>query len=109
MVDPLISRCAVVELRGDPRWPVGAVVIVHGANTGGQRLVSGLTGSASTGCGQPCVERRSRDLDNRAQPLHLKGVGVVGDELEAAHQFISPAKYLAADRRMSRSVDSRAS
>ena len=33
---------------------------------------------------------------------------VVGDELEAAHQFVSPAKYFAADRRMSRSVDNRA-
>ena len=31
---------------------------------------------------------------------------MVGDELEAAHQFVSPAKYLAADRRISRSVAS---
>ncbi len=29
---------------------------------------------------------------------------MVGNELEAAHQFVPPAKYLAADRRMSRSV-----
>jgi hypothetical protein len=29
---------------------------------------------------------------------------VVGDELEATHQFVSPAKYLAAARRISRSV-----
>ena len=32
---------------------------------------------------------------------------MVGDELQAAHQFVSPAKYMAADRRMSRSVLSR--
>jgi hypothetical protein len=36
----------------------------------------------------------------------IEGVPVVGNELEAAHQFVSPAKYLAADRRMSRSVAS---
>lgn len=29
---------------------------------------------------------------------------MVGDELEAAHQFVSPAKYLAAERRNSRLV-----
>lgn len=29
---------------------------------------------------------------------------MVGDELEAAHQFVSPAKYFAAARRMSRSL-----
>ena len=55
---------------------------------------------------QPGVERGTRDLDELAQPLHLEGVPVVGDELEAAHQFVSPAKYLAAGRRMSRSVAS---
>jgi hypothetical protein len=32
----------------------------------------------------------------KAAALHLEGVSVVGDELEAAHQFVSPAKYLAA-------------
>jgi hypothetical protein len=30
---------------------------------------------------------------------------VVGDELEATHQFVSPAKYLAAARRISRLGD----
>jgi hypothetical protein len=33
-------------------------------------------------------------------------VAVVGDELKAAHQFVSPAKYFAACRRISRSVAS---
>ena len=46
------------------------------------------------------VVRRALDLDERAQPLHAPagagGGGVVGDELEAVHQFVSPAKYLAA-------------
>jgi hypothetical protein len=36
------------------------------------------------------------DLHDLTEPLHLEGVSVVGDELEAAHQFVSPAKYLAA-------------
>jgi hypothetical protein len=54
----------------------------------------------------PGVERRTRDLDDLAQPLHIEGVPVIGDELEAAHQFVSLAKYLAADRRTSRSVAS---
>ena len=31
---------------------------------------------------------------------------MVGNELEAAHQFLSPAKYFAADLRISRSVES---
>lgn len=31
---------------------------------------------------------------------------MVCNELEAVHQFVSPAKYLATDRRMSRSVSS---
>ena len=34
----------------------------------------------------------------------LEGGGVVGDELEATHQRVSPAKYLAARWRISRSV-----
>ena len=58
------------------------------------------------GAGLPGVERGALDLDELAQPLHLEGVLVVGDELEAAHQFVSPAKYLAAWRRISRSVAS---
>src|SRR5258708_12421780 len=40
------------------------------------------------------------------QPLHAEGAHVVGDELEAVHQRVSPAKYFAARRRMSRSCSS---
>src|SRR5699024_11463797 len=38
------------------------------------------------------------------QSLHRVGGGVVGDELEATHQRVSPAKYFAAFWRISRSV-----
>jgi hypothetical protein len=36
--------------------------------------------------------------------VELGGGEAVGDELEATHQRVSPAKYLAAQRRISRSV-----
>ncbi len=62
-------------------------------------------GAASSGL-LPGVERRTGDLDGGAQLLHLEGVLVVGNELEAAHQFVSPAKYFAADLKISRSVES---
>ena len=55
---------------------------------------------------KPGVERGTRDLKDLAQPLHPVGVLVVSDEPEATHQFVSPAKYLAARRRISRSVTS---
>ena len=60
--------------------------------------------SARLGAIKPGVEGGSGDPDRVAQPLHLEGGPVVSDELEAAHQFVSPAKYFAAARRMSRSV-----
>src|SRR6185437_10754876 len=47
------------------------------------------------------------DVQDRAEPpLHLEGVPLISDELEAGHQRVSPAKYLAAWRRMSRSAAS---
>jgi hypothetical protein len=94
------------EFGGDPWRAQGAVLIVDLADPFGQfgvgdgsLLSAGLTG-------QPGVERGPGNLDEFAQPLHLEGVPVVGDELETAHQFVSPAKYFAAWRRMSRSVSS---
>jgi hypothetical protein len=36
------------------------------------------------------------DLDKLAQPLDLECGCVVGDELTAAHQFVSLARYVAA-------------
>src|SRR6185503_2335699 len=78
--------------------------VMHSADTRRERIISGGFGGPGVDGGQPGIERRTRDLNDRAEPLHLEGVPVVGDELEAAHQFVSPAKYLAAARRMSRSV-----
>ena len=59
---------------------------------------------AHWGCVEPGVVGRALDLDELAQSLHLEGGGVVGDELEATHQRVSPAKYLAARWRISRST-----
>ncbi len=87
--------------------PVVVVRLMDGTDPFGQCLVSRFAGGAVIGTSKPGVERGTRDLNDRAQPLHRIGVEVVGAELEAAHQFVSPAKYLAADRRMSRSVDNR--
>src|SRR5690606_33803300 len=53
---------------------------------------------------EPGVVGRTPNLDELAQSLHLEGGGVVGDELEATHQRVSPAKYFAARCRISRSV-----
>src|SRR5690606_17620777 len=58
-------------------------------------------------CGRlPGVVGRTLDLDELAQSLHRVGGGMVGNELEATHQRVSPAKYFAAFCRISRSVAS---
>ena len=99
----------VTDIRRDPD------VLVVGAHDPGDPLVvhpvlgrdavvsSGLLRPSWRGIG-PRIVRQSGDLDALAQPLHLEGVSVVGDELEAAHQIVFPAKYFVADRRISRSV-----
>jgi len=99
-------RCAVVELGGDPGHALGAVGVVDRADPHRQHGVRGHSRGPGGRGGQPGVERRARHLHDLAQPLHLEGVPVVSDELEAVHQRVSPAKYLAAWRRMSRSVAS---
>src|SRR6185312_6482760 len=104
---PLGHGGTVVELSGDPRCTTSGVLVVHHPNPGLQLLVSGLFGRPGVGGVVPGVERRTGDLYDLAQPLHLEGVTVVGNELEAAHQFVSPAKYFAANRKISRSVDNR--
>src|SRR5207253_4569712 len=83
---------------------VGRLGGVHRPHPGSQLIVSCLAGSSGVGGGLPRVERRPAHLNQLAHPLHLEGVSVVGDELEAGHQRVSPAKYLAAARRMSRSL-----
>ena len=72
----------------------------------GQLLVGAGAGGPGRRGGPPPVEPRPGDLEDLAQPLHRNGVAVVVNELEAAHQFVSPAKYFAALRRISRSVSS---
>ena len=72
----------------------------------GERVVVGLALRAGLGAREPAVEQGAPDLDALAEPLHLEGVLVVGNELEAAHQVVSPAKYCAAARKISRLVAS---
>jgi hypothetical protein len=76
---------------------------------------AGPLGEQAVGCGAclacrpgrlPGVEGGPLDLDEFAQSLHLEGGGVVGDELEATHQFVAPAKYFVARCKISRSVAS---
>src|SRR4051794_4556640 len=107
VVDPRSWVGAVVELGGDPRDALGPILAVDLPDPLGQcRIRARPQGPRGRG-GQPRVERRARHVDDLAQPLHLEGVPVISDELEAVHQRVSPAKYLAAWRRMSRSVASR--
>ncbi len=110
VIHPVLRRSAVVELGGHARGAVGAVTALLGVldhlDLLGERGVRRGPLCARRGGALPRVERRTGHLDALAQPLHLEGVSVVGDELEAAHQFVSPAKYFAADLRISRSVAS---
>src|SRR3954463_10884951 len=97
----------VLQLRGDPRSPVGALERgVHCLDLPGQLQIRSVAGSP-VGCGgSPVVEAGPGDPDSLAQPLHAVAWLVVSDELEAVHQRVSPAKYRAALRRMSRSSSS---
>ena len=106
VVHPILGRGAVVELGGDTRGAVRPVLLLNRLDSLGERgITRGPFRTRRRGL-LPRVKRRAGDLDGLAQPLHLEGVSVVGDELEAAHQFVSPAKYFAADLRISRSVAS---
>src|SRR5689334_2981042 len=94
----------VVKLGGDAGCPVGTVVFCpHCTDPRGQGGVCCLTGRPGRCTGPPVVETRPGHPDHVAQPLYAVALRVVGDELEAAHQRVSPAKYRAALRRMSRS------
>ena len=100
VVDPLARAAGSVEISGDPRGPVGPIPALRGVlerrDLRGQGSVVRGPLSATIGPVQPGVEGSSGGLQDLAHPLHLEGVSVVGDELEAGHQFVSPAKYLAA-------------
>ena len=108
VVDTILAGGAVVQFDGHPRCPVGRVPtsfrVLDPSDPCSQDSVvlsALLTGRAGF---LPGIERGAGQLQHLAQPLHLVGGLVVGDELEAVHQLVSPAKYLAALRRMSRSV-----
>lgn len=82
-----------VEDHGDPRGHCGVVE---------QALLT------LRGRGLPLAVGGPVDLEDLAEPLdRVAGAGVI-NEPEAAHQFVSSAKYSAARRRMSRSSRSRA-
>jgi hypothetical protein len=99
VVQPLTGWRTVVELGGDPRRPLGAVLGVHGPDPRRELGISPSPLLACRGSLEPGVVGGALDLDERAQSLHRParagGGGVVGDELEATHQRVSPAKYLA--------------
>jgi hypothetical protein len=102
----MIKLCR--RLRQPEFIAVGATgLAVDLADLLGQDPVFPLPGSPSLGAGELLVVAGPVYVQDLAEPLHLVGVAMVANELEAAdHQFVSPAKYLAALRRISRSVAS---
>lgn len=100
VVDPILDIDAVVELCGHPRRTVGLVTalgrVLDRTDPVRELIVCGSAFGSRRRSVLPGVERGPVDLDDLTQPLHLEGVSVVGNELEAAHQFVSPAKYFAA-------------
>src|SRR5699024_6483047 len=107
--DPLVVHAVlecgtVVELGRDPWDTLSVVLGVDDADPLQQlRIVGGSLGPCGGAC-LPGVVGGTLDVDELAQSLHRVGGVVVGDELEATHQRVSPAKYLAAFWRISRSV-----
>src|SRR5690606_36332831 len=87
---------------------LGVVSLVDLADPLDQRGVRGGPLGPRWCPGLPRVVGGALDLDELTQSLHRParagGGAVVGDELEATHQRVSPAKYLAARWRISRSV-----
>ncbi|MGW0853695.1 hypothetical protein [Streptomyces sp. NPDC002690] len=74
----------------------GAPGTDQGPYPGGKLLVGRQPGSAVRGCPAPVVEARAAHAEDAAQPLHAVATVEVGDALEAVHQRVFPAKYLAA-------------
>jgi len=79
-----------------PWRPLGVVLGVDGPDPLRELDIGPGTLVACRGGLDPGVVGRALDLDELTESLHLEGGGVVGDELEATHQRVSPAKYLAA-------------
>ncbi|MEU0649665.1 hypothetical protein [Streptomyces umbrinus] len=104
MVDALIR---LAEFGSGPGDAIGAVQLaVHGPYPGDKEGVGHLPGGPVCGRPTPVVEAGAGDVEEGAQPLHAVAAVVVGNELEAVHQRVSPAKYFAALRRISRSSSS---
>src|SRR3954469_8292703 len=106
---PLVidAQAAIAQLCGDARAAVGAVELrVNRPDPPREFGIRLCAGRPHLRGGTPPVEPRAGNGKDTAQSLHAEGAGVVGDELEATHQLVSPAKYLAARRRMSRSSSS---
>jgi hypothetical protein len=66
VVDPLTSRCVVVELRGDPRCATGLVLGVDGPDPLDQFGVRGRSGLTCRGRLDPGVVGGTLDLDELA-------------------------------------------
>lgn len=98
----------LADLGGHARGAVSAAgLAVDPADLLGQDPVLVLPGGPGLGVGEPLVVAGPVHVQDVVEPLYLVGVPVVVNELEAAdHQFVSPAKYWAALRRMSCSVAS---
>ncbi|GAB3720370.1 hypothetical protein GCM10028793_59480 [Nocardiopsis oceani] len=90
MVDPLALAGVFVEVGGDPGDPVGGVAALFGVlqdmDLLGQGQVRALACRPGGGGLEPGVERGPGQADDLAQPLHLEGVSVVGNELEAVQE-----------------------
>src|SRR5690606_36037181 len=98
----------VAQLGRHPRGPIGPVELGRDRRSlRGQRSIRRHALGPTTGAITPLVVRGPADLQDLTQPLHPEGGRELSDELEtAAHQVVSPVKYFAALRRISRSVSS---
>lgn len=108
MTDPLVRRCSFVEVSGGPGCAVGAAPTLGGVlerpdERGQGRVCLGSPRPLGDVC-PPGVLRGAGDPDELVQPLHAPGALVVPGKLEAVHQLVSPAKYLAPWCRISRWV-----
>ncbi|GAA3724074.1 hypothetical protein GCM10022205_05130 [Spinactinospora alkalitolerans] len=93
-LDPFVVDliALLAQLGGDPRCPVGGVVVVDGADSGRQLGIPGSALRLRAPALLPALEGGACQSQDPAQPLDAVGVVVVGDETEAARGLISPAK-----------------
>src|SRR5699024_6427635 len=92
------------ELARDPPVSVRVVPFLEVVpNPLTQRIIGRLSSSSLLSRISPFVIARALDTQHSTHPLHLMGVPVVINELEADHQVVSAAKYFVAFRRIARS------